>query len=172
MRRRWRRDLLDVSTQLTRYRRVQAGGGGELAELQRAWAEIVGSPASDHSIVVRRSRAGVVAIACSSSAWAQELDFRRDRWTADLARRVEPLVVRGVRFVVGDHVMPPPARRRREPVVPTAHELAQADASTPQLADQRLRDLLVRAQAGQLALQRERKRLQKADNARRGSRPD
>lgn len=168
-RRRWRREPVEMAGEIGRYRRISPAGG-EVATLQQAWAELVGEAAALQSVVVRRSRAGVVAVACSSAAWAQELDGSRDRWVAELRRRVDPVQVTGIRFVVGDHVMPTPPPPEREPIVPTAEELASADAQTPQIADPVLRDLLVRAQAGQAALARERKRLQIAQIKRRGSR--
>lgn len=170
-RRRWRRDLVDASSQLQRYRR-NSPTGGEVAQVQQAWLDLVGPQVGAQSVVVRRSRAGVVSIACAGSSWAQELNGRREHWTAELARRCAPLSVTGVRFVVGDHVIPPPPPGQRDPIVPTRAELAAAEAQTPQIDDPTLRDLLIRAQAGQMALDRERKRLQKAENTRRGSRRD
>jgi hypothetical protein len=57
-------------------------------------------------------------------------------------------------------------------VLPTTAELEAAASQTPQIADETLRELLIRAQAGQMALARERKRLQKAEKGRRVSRRD
>jgi hypothetical protein len=169
-RRRWRRELTEITPDLRKFRR-RGQQGSDAAALQEVWAQIVGPQAAAQSIVIRRSRAGVVNIACSSAAWAQELDSRRERWTEQLREQAD-VVVTGVRFVVGDHVMPaPPVGASAEPITPTAAELAQAEAGTPQIADRALRDLLIRAQAGQMALARERKRLQKAEKARPSSRP-
>ena len=170
-RRRWRREPVDLASQLGRYRR-RSGAGDEVAQVQEVWRELVGPQMAMQTVVVRRSKAGGVAIACASSSWAQELDGRRDYWVGELARRCAPLVVSGVRFVVGDHAMPDQPPGERPTVRPTADELASAAAQTPQIADETLRELLIRAQAGQMALARERKRLQKAEKGRRASRRD
>jgi hypothetical protein len=77
-----------------------------------------------------------------------------------------------VRFVVGDHAMPERPPGERPAVLPTTAELEAAASQTPQIADETLRELLIRAQAGQMALARERKRLQKAEKGRRVSRRD
>lgn len=167
-RRRWRRELTEITPDLRRFKRT-GSQGTDAAALQELWAQMVGPQAAANSVVVRRSRAGVVNIACSSAAWAQELDSRRERWTEQF-RAQSDVVVSGLRFVVGDHVMPAPERKAPEPIVPTAAELAAAEAHTPQITDPTLRDLLIRAQAGQMALARERKHLQKADKARPSSR--
>jgi predicted nucleic acid-binding Zn ribbon protein len=45
-----------------------------LAEVQRAWPEVVG-PAIAAQAQPTAERGGVVTIACSASVWAQELDL-------------------------------------------------------------------------------------------------
>ncbi|HRC07640.1 MAG TPA: DciA family protein, partial [Miltoncostaeales bacterium] len=85
-RRRWRREPVDLASQLGRYRR-RSGAGDEVAQVQEVWKELVGPQMAMQTVVVRRSKAGVVAIACASSSWAQELDGRRDYWVGELARR-------------------------------------------------------------------------------------
>jgi len=45
-----------------------------LAEVQRAWRDVVG-PAISGEARPTRERAGVVTVSCSSSVWAQELDL-------------------------------------------------------------------------------------------------
>lgn len=81
----------------------------------------------------RRSKAGVVAIACASSSWAQELDGRRDYWVGELARR---RARRSLSAAFGswsaithgpiDRLASAPRR------APMADELASAAAQTPQ----------------------------------------
>ncbi len=171
-RRRWRRDPIALSGEVGRYRRA-SGVGDEVAALARAWAELVGPQAAAQSVVVRRSRAGVVTIACAGSPWAQQLDSLRDGWTDSLAAACPDIPVTGVRFVVADHVLTPPdvlPAPRRE-VHPTATELAAAADRTPPMDDEALRELLVRAQAGQMAVARERKRLQRAEKLGPSDRP-
>lgn len=45
-----------------------------LADVQRAWAEIVGAGIASEATPVSE-RAGVLTISCSASVWAQELDL-------------------------------------------------------------------------------------------------
>jgi hypothetical protein len=87
--------------------------------------------------------------------WAQELDARRDLLTDQLVRAAPGLQVTGVRFVVGDHVIPvPPTVRPRTVPMPTAQETAQAEKLFDTVIDADLRERLVRAAAGQLAIAR------------------
>jgi len=160
-RRRFRRDFADMSTRVRRY--LPSGPGDHVTRLQAAWREIVGEDVARQSMVVRRSRAGVVTVACASAAWAQELDLRRERLTPALDAAVggEPSVS-GIRLVVGDHVMPPDAPAPRPTPVVTPGDVAAADAVTPEIEDRELRELLVRAQAAQSALRRQQKDLQSA----------
>lgn len=160
-RRRWRRDLEPMAGQLGRY--LGRPGGDEMDRLRHAWTQVVGEQAAAQSLPVRRSRAGVVTVACASAAWAQELDMFRDRWTRQLAAAVIDPPITDLRFVVGDHVMPvPPPTEDGVAVAPTGAEVAAAEANTPQITDERLRELLVRAQAGQTAVGRQKKGLQRA----------
>ncbi len=150
-----------MSTRVRRY--LPAGGGDHVSRLQAAWREVVGDEVARQSVVVRRSRAGVVTVACASAAWAQELDARRERHAPALDRAVggEPSVS-GIRFVIGDHVMPDEAPAKRPPPVVKPADVTAAEAATPEIEDPVLRELLVRAQAAQAALQRQRKDLQRA----------
>jgi hypothetical protein len=145
-----------IGERLARYRGGRdAPAGSELAVLQNAWKDIAGPQAAANSVVVRRSRAGVVSIACASGVWAQELDARRDLLTDQLVRAAPGLQVTGVRFVVGDHVIPvPPTVRPRTVPMPTAQETAQAEKLFDTVTDADLRERLVRAAAGQLAIAR------------------
>ena len=155
-RRRFRREPVMIGERLARYRGgLDSPAGSELAVLQTAWKDIAGPQAAANSVVVRRSRAGVVSIACASGAWAQELDARRDLLTDQLARAAPDLQVTGVRFVVGDHVIPvPPTARPRAVAAPTAQEIAQAEKLFDAVTDVDLRERLVRAAAGQFAIAR------------------
>lgn len=156
-RRRYRRDPVPVGARLARYRRGAGGSpGSDLARLQAAWPEVAGRQAAGNSLVVRRSRAGVVSVACASGVWAQELDARRDSLADRLRRAVPDVQIAAIRFVVGDHVMPAaaaPTRPRPAPS-PTADEIEQARRAVGDVSDPELRDLLARAAAGQMALRR------------------
>ena len=173
-RRRYRREPVAVGDRLGKYRPGTAALGSELAQLQAAWREVVGRQAAANSIVVRRSRAGVVSIACATAGWAQELDVRRDLFRDRLAGAVPGTTVTGVRFVVGDHVMPAPETAPVQPRVrPTDEEVQAAKAAVGDVSDAALRDLLERAAAGQMAVARaKRKSLQRGKNGGRVSRGD
>ena len=155
-RRRFRRDPVMIGERLARYRGgLDSPAGSELAVLQAAWTDIAGPQAAANSVVVRRSRAGVVSVACASGIWAQELDARRDLLTDQLVRAAPHLEVTGLRFVVGDHVIPASQTTRARPVpAPTAQERAQAEKLFDAVTDADLRERLVRAAAGQLAIAR------------------
>ena len=155
-RRRFRREPVVIGERLGRYRGgLDSPAGSELAALQTAWKDIAGPQAAANSVVVRRSRAGVVSIACATAAWAQELDARRDLLTDQMARAAPDLQVTGIRFVVGDHVIPVPrAARPRAVPAPTAQEIAQAEKLFDAVSDGDLRERLVRAAAGQFAIAR------------------
>ena len=166
-RRRYRREPVAVGDRLARYRPGTSAPGSELARLQAAWQEVAGRQAAANSVVVRRSRAGVVNVACASAGWAQELDARRDMLRDRLAREVPDTPVTAVRFVVGDHVIPAASPARgRPPVRPNAEEMEAARAAVAEVSDPALRDLLERAAAGQMAVARtKRKSLQRGKNA-------
>ena len=173
-RRRYRREPVAVGDRLGKYRAGTAASGSELARLQAAWHEVVGRQAAGNSIVVRRSRAGLVSVACATAGWAQELDLRRDQLRDRLARAVPDTPVTGVRFVVGDHVIPTPEVPAGRPRVrPTAEEIEAAKSAVGDVSDPALRDLLERAAAGQMAVARsKRKSLQRGKNGGRVGRGD
>ena len=174
-RRRYRRDPVPVEARLGRYRAAAGGTGGPVAALRTAWAEVAGAQAAANSIVVRQSRAGVVNVACANAAWAQELDARREVLADRLRAALPDIPVTGVRFVVGDHVMPAAAATARpaRAVRPTPAELAAAEAALADVTDPELRELLTRAAAGQAAVARQKtKSLQRGNNKGRVGRSD
>jgi len=76
-RRRRRHEPAPVAEALARFRRRAGGGGGGGAEAGAAalaWPDVVGAAAAAHSVPLRRSRAGVLTVACSSAAWASADD--------------------------------------------------------------------------------------------------
>jgi hypothetical protein len=150
-----------VGDRLGRWR--GGGPGGALARVREAWASVSGDQAARNSIPVRISRAGVVSVACASATWAQELDARSEMLRARLAAALPDVGVAGVRFVIGDHAIPTAAAAPvPRPARPTDDEVATARGWVGDVDDPVLRDLLVRAAAGQLAVRRaQRKSLQK-----------
>ena len=150
-RRRYNREPVAIAGRLAKYQRSAAGD--ELSTLNAAWSEIAGRQAARQSVVVRRSRAGVVSVACASAMWAQELDARRDLLADRLTRMCPDIEITGLRFVVGDHAIPGdvPDVQKRVGAAPTQEEVAIAAEAMSQVSDPVLRELLKRAAAGQIA---------------------
>ena len=157
--RRHRREPVPAAAVLARFRR-RAGGSaasGEAAVAALAWPDVVGRAAADHSVPVRRSRAGVLTVACSSAAWAHELSARRSELAARLAERCPDAGVLTLRFAVADHVVPAPAAPAppaRAPVAPSAAERDAGAAAAAGLREPALRDLVARATAAAAARRR------------------
>jgi hypothetical protein len=156
VRRRHRREPLTAASAVARFRR-RAGGGGpgaQTAAAAAAWADVVGSAAAAHSVPVRRTRAGVLTVACSSASWAQELSMRRDELLQRLLARAPDTGVTALRFSVSDHVVaappegaPPPRPAPR----PTPAQTALGARAAEGLADEQLRDLVARAASASAA---------------------
>ena len=71
-RRRWRRDPRSAGDMLGRWRKRSDGHEDELLDAVRAaWPEVAGPAVAARTLPVRRSRAGVVTVACSDAVWAQ-----------------------------------------------------------------------------------------------------
>jgi predicted nucleic acid-binding Zn ribbon protein len=73
-----------------------------LAAVQRAWPAAVGEAiAREASPVAERS--GVVTVACSSSAWAQELDLLGGRIVEKIRSNLPPgTPLEGLQFITSD----------------------------------------------------------------------
>jgi predicted nucleic acid-binding Zn ribbon protein len=70
-----------------------------LAAVQRAWPRAVGEAIAREATPVSE-RSGIVTVACSSSAWAQELDLLRGR----ILEKIRPelpagTTLEGLRFI-------------------------------------------------------------------------
>jgi predicted nucleic acid-binding Zn ribbon protein len=158
-RRRRRREPVAAGDVLARFRR-RAGGsraGAEAAAAALAWPDVVGRTAADHSVPVRRSRAGVLTVACSSAPWAHELSARRAELAARLAERCPEAGVTSLRFAVADHVVvapPPPPERRPRPVHPSPADRDAGAAAARDVAEPALRALVARAAAAAAARRR------------------
>jgi len=126
-------------------------GDSVLASVRAAWPEATGPGTVNHAYPTRRSRAGVVTIACSDAVWAHELEARAEEIEARLGAILEdPDAVAGLRFVVADHALPvadqgPPPRAALPPPDPRAVE--RAEQATRDIEDPALRDLVTRAAA-------------------------
>lgn len=151
-RRRRRADPLPAADVLSRFRRgSRAPAAGPAGAAALAWPGVVGPQAAAHSAPVRRTRAGVLTIACSSAAWAHELTLRREELTARLAQACPEAGVAGLRFAVADHVPaaagPPPPPPPAPPPVPSAADRRAAARAAEGVGDARLRELVERAAA-------------------------
>lgn len=140
---------------LARYRApggTAATPGGSVGVLAQAWPRVVGDVAAGHSVPVRRSRAGIVSVACSSAAWAQELTARRDDLAERLRAECPGTEVSGLRFSVADHVMvvAPSVEAPAAPVPPPrpgADERATGERAAQGIEDDEIRRLVERAAA-------------------------
>jgi hypothetical protein len=154
-RRRRRPDLLPASDQLTRWQRKAAGRSGapspELAAAREGWARAGGEALAAQSIPLRRSRAGVLTVACASAAWAQALQGRAEELLRLLADAAPAAAVTSLRFVVSDDALPePPPAPPAPPKPPSAAARAAAREAVGDVPDPRLRELLERAAAAAL----------------------
>lgn len=161
MRRRRRRDPVGVGDLLGRATRAfTRTGDSVLSSVRAAWPEATGPGTVNHAYPIRRSRAGVVTVACSDAVWAQEMDMRRDEIAMRLAALLDdPDAVAGLRFVVADHAIPqadPGPPRRRIPPPPAPDVVARAEEVTRDIDDPDLRALVTRAAAR--ALERDNRR--------------
>jgi Dna[CI] antecedent, DciA len=153
---------MPAAAALARFRRRAAGGGaggaGEAGAAALAWPDVVGRAAAAHSVPVRRSRAGVLTVACSSASWAHELSARRTELAARLAERCPEAGASTLRFTVADHVVPvappEPGPSAPSPVVPSPAERDAAAAAAADLREPALRDLVARAAAASAARRR------------------
>jgi predicted nucleic acid-binding Zn ribbon protein len=158
-RRRRRREPAAAADVLARFRRRaggRAGPGAETAAAALAWPDVVGRAAADHSVPVRRSRAGVLTVACSSAPWAHELSARRLELTAKLAEWAPEAAVAALRFAVADHVVPAPSPARPAPAAatPSAAERDLGAAAAAGVGEPALRDLVARATTAPAARRR------------------
>lgn len=72
-----------------------------LAEAQAAWEEAVGETIAQQARPVAE-RDGLLTVACSGAAWAQELDLLAADLLARLQERLGDAAPTAFRFVVGD----------------------------------------------------------------------
>lgn len=126
-------------------------GDSVLTSVRAAWPDATGPGTVNHAYPIRRSRAGVVTVACSDAVWAQELGMRADEISDRLARILgDPDAVQGLRFVVADHAIPQVVEEFRAPPPlppPDAATMARAREVTRAIDDPELREIVTRAAA-------------------------
>ncbi len=129
-------------------------GDSVLTSVRAAWPEATGPGTVNHAYPIRRSRAGVVTVACSDATWAHELTMRSEEITGRLAALVGD-AASGIdlRFVVADHAIPqgdPGPHRRPAPPPPDPAAMARAEQATQGIDDPDLRAIVTRAAARSL----------------------
>jgi hypothetical protein len=126
-------------------------GDSVLTTVRAAWADATGPGTVNHAYPIRRSRAGVVTVACSDAVWAQELGMRADEIAGRLERITgDPDAVRGLRFVVADHAIPQAVEEFRPPPPlppPAPAAMERAREATRAIDDPELREIVTRAAA-------------------------
>lgn len=147
-----RRDPVGVGELLGRAtRKFARPGDSVLASVRAAWPEATGPGTVSHAYPIRRSRAGVVTVACADAVWAQELESRAEQLEEILAAIIgDPSAVAGLRFVIADHALPAadPGPAPRDPLPPPdPSTVKRAEAATRDIEDPALRDLVTRAAA-------------------------
>jgi hypothetical protein len=128
------RDLRPVGTIMGGIARAPRTDDRLLA-LREIWAEAVGVEVARNAFPVRLTRADVVVVHCSGSAWASELTLLRAHLQTRLETSMGSAAPTELRFEVGELPRPDPERSPRPPRLaanPRAAELA-ADVSDPQL---------------------------------------
>jgi hypothetical protein len=128
------RDLRPVGTIMGGIARAPRTDDRLLA-LREIWAEAVGTEVARNAFPVRLTRADVVVVHCSGSAWASELTLLRAHLHARLEQSMGPAAPAELRFEVGELPLPDPAPDRATPRLvanPRAAELA-AEVSDPDL---------------------------------------
>ncbi len=121
-------------------------------DLAAAWLEM--GPRGAGAIPIRCSRNGVVTVACTDAARAQEIGAQSDDLLAELAR-CSGASLTGLRAMVADHAVNIPTftSPQTRPVSPAATRAAReaAEGMTMDIEDGQLREVITRAAASLLA---------------------
>jgi hypothetical protein len=131
-------------------KRAEGAGDDDLARIRAAWGDVVGEVVAARAQPVRRSRAGVVTVACADAVWAQTLSSQGDDILDRLYAAAGSDALTGLRFVPDEHALrspaePTPPPSSRPPI--TTEEMAAAERLVEGVADPTLRELLARAAA-------------------------
>ena len=152
MPRRRRRDPVGIGDLLGRATRAfTRPGDSVLTSVRAAWPDATGPGTVNHAYPIRRSRAGVVTVACADAVWAHELGMREEEISARLATAMgDPDAVAGLRFVVADHAIPQAEAQvpARPPLPePGPEALRRAGEATAHIEDPKLRAVITRMAA-------------------------
>ena len=80
--------------------RTEAEPATPLAAVQSVWQAAVGERIAAQATPLRE-REGVLTVGCAAATWAQELDLLQTELLARLNAALDPIELRGLRFVVG-----------------------------------------------------------------------
>jgi hypothetical protein len=151
-RHRYRREPASAANLLPRWR--DSAPRTQQVDLAAAWLEL-GAPGAG-AIPIRCSRNGVVTVACTDAARAQEISAQSDDFLASLARLAGASLT-GLRVVVADHAVNIPSfgLPDTQPASAAATRAAReaAEGITTDIEDEQLRDAIMRAAAAALARQ-------------------
>ena len=130
------------------------GSTGAMAEIVKAWPEVVGEAIASNAWPGRLARDGTLHVATSSSAWAFELGLLaadiRSRLVAELGADAPT----GLRFAPGRLPEPAVTPSEHEPARaprPSAEDRREADRLAETIDDENLRKLVAKAAAASLA---------------------
>lgn len=151
-RRRYRREPLSIGDRIQRLvSRAGPGSDTGISRLRTAWPDVAGADVARASTPQRRSRAGVLTIACIDGGWAQELSSRHDQLIDGLRRATPEITLTRLRFAVSTGALPvaddATTRESRTVRKPTADDLSRARALVEGVDDPDLRAALERAAA-------------------------
>ncbi|MDH3724696.1 MAG: DUF721 domain-containing protein [Thermoleophilia bacterium] len=124
--------------------------GAGITLLRERWPAVAGEEIARFSTPLRRSRAGVLTIACSDGTWAQELSARHDMLIDGLRREAPDIPLSRLRFSISESAARQPVvDDRPEPPPPPPGPAAKAAARrlVEGVEDERLREVLQRAAA-------------------------
>jgi hypothetical protein len=130
------------------------GPTGAMAEIVRAWPEVVGEAIARHAWPARVARDGTLHVATSSSAWAFELGLLAADILGRLAAALDADAPTGLRFAPGrlpEPSPPTPERPPAQPPPPPADVRREAEKLAATIGDENLRKLVAKAAAASLA---------------------
>lgn len=128
---------------------------GVLAEVTRAWPEVVGPGIARAAWPQRLARDGTLHVTTASSTWAFELGRMEEELLTKLRAALGESTPPAVRFAPGPLPAPGPEETARaHPPEPSASELAEAASVSARIEDPELREAVRAAAAASLAAAR------------------
>jgi len=154
-RRRRRREPVPITRMLGRWQRRAADRGDPaLIDIQAAWTDAVGEAVARVARPARRSRAGVVTVACADGGWAQTLQARAEEIAERLRQSQPEGAIAGLRFVADESALRDHAAAARSggphagspvPRASSPEDLQAGERAAAGVEDPVLHDLIARA---------------------------